>query len=210
MLAALSLAAGPASAHGSSKSLGVFFSGVIHPLLEPAHLVALVALCLLLGQRGMEAAKPALLAFGAALLLGVMAAGFGWRPQPEPLLLACAAAAGVGAAAALPRLPSVVGIGLGVLVGAGIGLSSVGDGMSGGAMWGGLLGTALGGITWLVNGVMLVGTVRKPWTAILVRVAGSWAAACAVLVLALWLAGKQAPIVRSAPGPADRALDLRR
>lgn len=63
--AATALAQAAAWAHGSVPGLGSFASGVLHPLLAPPHALALVALGLLLGQRGLEQHAPHLAGFHA-------------------------------------------------------------------------------------------------------------------------------------------------
>ena len=189
-----------ASAHGSSKSLGNFFGGFVHPLLEPAHLIVLLSLALCLGQRGLESAGPAVPCFMAGLVPGLVAAGLGCHPDTDVLLLAIATFAGiaVAASAALPSL--TVGAGC-LLAGAGIGLGSSPESVAGGELLATLLGMGFGAVIWLFNGASLVHHARRPWLMILVRVAGSWTTASSVLVLALWFAGAHSSTPSSTQAP---------
>lgn len=209
--AALLAAAGDAAAHGSAQGLGTFFGGTIHPLIEPAHLIALVTLGLVIGQRGPDANRGSLFAFAAALAAGLAAAGLGWPFATDVLVLSVAALAGLVVAASL-ALPRAVVATVGGALGIGVGLGSAPESASGGALVATLLGTEVGAIVWLLNVVALVSSLKQPWLLILVRVVGSWATASSVLVLALWLSGKGAiaagPIT---PPDADAApLDMRR
>lgn len=178
-----------ASAHGSSKSLGNFFGGVVHPLLEPAHLVALLALALYLGQHGLESTGPAVPCFIAGLVPSLVVAGFGWHPGTDAVLLVIATLTGitVAASAAFPTLLLCAGC---AVAGAAIGLGSSPESVSGGALVATLIGTGIGAIIWLFNGAALVHQAKRPWLMILVRVAGSWTTASSVLVLALWFAAE--------------------
>ena len=70
-------------AHGEIKGVGAFYSGVLHPFLSPAHLIALVALGLLFGQRGVLASGQAMAALVAATVLACgSASGFPACPSP--------------------------------------------------------------------------------------------------------------------------------
>lgn len=194
-LGALALlpASSPARAHGSVEGLGDFWSGVVHPLLEPAHLMALVVLGLVIGQRGLHHGVPGVswLALGAAL--GVAAAGLGLRVPTQVPLLAVAVLAGIAVALARP-LPQAVIAGAAGVLSLGIGLDSAPElALSAGAKAVVLFGTWLGICLWTLNVVALVSEIRKPWLRLLVRVAGSWISAGALMVLALWAAGPQPP-----------------
>ena len=74
-------------------------------------------------------------------------------------------------------------------VGLFIGAGSDPESVSGSARYVMLLGSGVGACVWLFNLVGLVLGARRPWMLIGVRVAGSWIAASATLVIALWIAG---------------------
>ena len=184
---ALTLISAGASAHGSVKGLGDFFSGVVHPLLEPAHLVGLAAFSLLIGPR-FDSLKPTALWFAGGCVLGGVCVALGARLDTDTLLLAASALVGLAVVIArpLPRLAYEVAAGT---IGIAIGLGSRSDGVAGAAVWVMLAGSCLGAPVFMVNLAMLVEAMKKPWMRILIRVFGSWTTACSILVLSLIAAG---------------------
>jgi len=181
---ALGLTASEAYAHGAVKGLGNFGGGFVHPLIEPAHLVALIALALLIGQRGVMAAKGSLIGLAAASAIGLLFAGFDSTPDTDNLLLGAAAASGVAVMVARP-LPAVVGSLLGAWIGFGIGVGTVPEGLIGSMRFMSVLGTWLGINFCTLCAATFIQEGKRPWMLVLVRVAGSWMTACALLVLAL-------------------------
>jgi urease accessory protein len=200
-LAALLVACGDASAHGSIQGIDHFSGGILHPLVEPTHLIALVALGLLLGQRGIARAEAALFAFAAGLVLGLLCAGFGWTLDTDLPLLAIAMLSGILVAMSLV-LPGFIYAAIAALIGAGIGVASNPEAYAASAMLAALGGAGIGAMLWLLNLVAIVNMMKKPWLRILVRVVGSWASASSILVLALWISGKH-----PAPPGADAKAD---
>jgi len=186
---ALCLAAPAAFAHGSAQGLGDFLSGVLHPLMDPAHGVALAALALWIGRLGLAGSHPAVPGFSLGLVTGLMIAGLAPLPDTPVPLLAVAALTGLAVMVARP-LPPFVGAALALLIGAGIGLGSAPEGLAGPARWVMLAGTAVGAHVWLFNGAGLVQAMRRPWLQVLARVFGSWVTASALLVLALAATGR--------------------
>lgn len=179
----LILIAGPAFAHPPPFGIPGFFGGVLHPAFVPAHLMAVLAVGILIGQqsRGRDWAQ---IAFILALMagLGVLTLGVAPAWTGEAVLLA-ALASGLLAALARP-LPAVVGTLLAAVVGLAIGLDSPPEVVSVREANLILIGTALGG-TLLVLFIVEVGArLTHPWQRIGARVLGSWIAASAVLVLA--------------------------
>ena len=51
------------------QGIGEFYGGILHPIVVPAHVLALVMLGLLAGQRGMAAVRRTYLGAFACLLL---------------------------------------------------------------------------------------------------------------------------------------------
>lgn len=192
----------PAHAHGSATGLAGFAEGFVHPLLEPAQLVALIALILLIGQQGLATTRPTPTALAVGTAIGLLAAGLGRPLATDVPLLACAAAAGIAVAAAR-RAPALVYPLAAALVGLGIGLGSLPDGPTGGAVVAPLLGTWAGTWTWTIIGGNAVAALERPWTRVLVRVVASWMAACALLFLALTVAPHRGPPPIGAPGTLD-------
>ena len=77
LLAVLLAVSGEASAHGSIQGIDHFSGGLLHPLVEPTHLISLVALGLLVGQRGIAKAEAALFCFATGVAAGLICAAFG-------------------------------------------------------------------------------------------------------------------------------------
>lgn len=201
---AFALLPAAAGAHGTVKGLGTFFSGVVHPLLEPAHLVSMIALGLLIGQwpEGQEppGVRPA---FAAALLVGAVAAGVGVPLATDVVLLVAAMLAGLLVVLAV-RPPWLACAALGVTIGAGIGLGSRPDVATTREMVITLAGAVIGAASWTLAVTILTQTAQASWARILVRVVGSWMAASAILVLSLVLSGRPLP-GSSAQSSPDRA-----
>jgi len=198
-LVGLLLVPGAALAHGSGPGLDGFLSGFIHPLVEPAHLIALIAFVLLIGQQGMKATHPGLLALCIASGVGLLVAGFGWPINTDVALLTFAGMSGMAVALAKP-LPRAAYVIAGIWVGLGIGIASAPDGPGGGPMIATMLGTWAGASIWATNGSSVVEALKRPWVLVLMRVVASWMAACAVLFLALSVAPKKPVNVGSGIG----------
>jgi urease accessory protein len=167
-----------------SGLLQAFVDGSLNPLVTPAHALTLLALALVLGQQdrrgvsffsfaiglagglvaialavGEVPARTVLLADAAAL--GVMVAA-AWAPKPLAWLLAAIA----GTALALDSPPQAVTIAEGHVT---------------------LVGTGVGACAMLLVAVAVVGQAKSDWQRLGVRILGSWIAASAILVLAVWL-----------------------
>jgi hydrogenase/urease accessory protein HupE len=204
------MASRTALAHGSIQGVDHFSGGLLHPLIEPTHLLALVALGLLIGQRGIARAEGVLAGFAAGLVLGLVAAAFGRTFDADLALLAVAALTGalVALSFALPAAGCAV---LGAAIGGAVGMGSNPDAFTGSALLAALSGAGLGAGLFLLSVAAVVNALRRPWLTILVRVVGSWACAASVLVLALWLSGR--PLEASAgvaPPGAPAPLDTTR
>jgi urease accessory protein len=157
--------------------------------LGPAHLVALIGPALLAGPAGFwqRAAVVAAFAVGLAAGLGALAAGIGETAAGDALMLA-AALCGLAAAMALPVPPAITAA-LALVVGLAGGLDSPPDAITLREAVLSLIGTACGGIAAFALLVAAAGRLARTWQGIVLRVAGSWIAAIAILVLALhWVA----------------------
>ena len=161
------------------------FAGLLHPLVVPAHILAIVALALLIGQQGWRRSVP--LAYVVAVLIGLGAIAMAYVPKfTEETLLALTAITGL-----LVALSRKLQQGLGMLLAAAMGLSLALDSppeaislMQANLT---LLGTALGAVLLLLALLQGTARLRHHWQRIGGRIAGSWIAATAILVLALRL-----------------------
>jgi len=184
---ALLLSPGMALAHSPIPGIGGFYNGLLHPLVVPAHLLALLALGLWLGQQALPRVESALLSFSLLLLAGLVLAAFAPPGGGQTsLLLACALGLGLLVAAAwpLPRYAAAAVAGVVALL---VGLDSAPEAGGMRARLIVLAGVGLGVHLLLLNVVALTSYAQKPWLKVGVRVLGSWSAASALMVLALAL-----------------------
>src|SRR6185436_14112997 len=128
---------------------GGFPGGLLHPLFVPAHLLAIVALGLLIGRQA-GWSRMALFCFAAGLAVGLVVMTLGVVPQwMNELVLGCALLAGLLAAWARP-VPETLGCVLAVLTGFCIALDSPPEAISLTEANLMLLGTGLGAAVVLI------------------------------------------------------------
>lgn len=186
----LAVGTGESYAHSPIKGLNHFYNGLLHPLLVPAHLLLLIAAGLLVGQRGLKQNEMSLYGFLLAASFGLVATRlatpiFVFAGGLERVLLTCTALTGVLVALRAP-LPRAACLLLGVIVGLLIGLDSAQEVLVGRDGVVALMGTALGLNLLFWYPLCISDALRDTsWPQIGVRVAGSWLAASALLVLAL-------------------------
>jgi hydrogenase/urease accessory protein HupE len=188
-LAALlgAMVATPAAAHGTLAGAEGFYAGALHPVLAWDHFLLLLALGALLGRqphRPVGALIGLAVGLGSGLALGT--AGVSWPLAP----LIIAASAALGGAAVAVALPAG---GLAIMAFATVGgvLIGIDTGVPGSNATAGDLGLYAGvfaGVLLIVIDTMgLTFVAHRPPYAIAFRVAGSWIAAAAVMMLALHL-----------------------
>ncbi|MGI9626800.1 MAG: HupE/UreJ family protein [Longimicrobiales bacterium] len=176
------------SAHLVTTGLGPLFDGIGHVIVTPEDLLPVTALGLLAGLGGKAYGRKVLWVLPLAWLVGGIAGlSTGWS-LPTPV-------AGLsflvfGGLVALDRpLGEKVGSGLALVLGFvhgqmnGVEMSTAGIGMTG------LVGT-VGTLFVLVSMVAgLVVSLRRKWTRVAVRVAGSWVVAIGMLYMG-WTLGQ--------------------
>jgi hydrogenase/urease accessory protein HupE len=189
----LLLCSGIADAHGYVRGVNGFYAGFLHPFLAPAHLMALIGLGLLIGQRGIAVGRDAMLAVLAGLVAGLLLSDALGNPDADSMLLGLTALAGIAVASALPLFPRLALAPLAALLGTVVGIGSAPENLHGVA-WQLMAGGALLSAFLCINVVaILVESLNKAWMRIGVRVVGSWLTASALLVLALSLAPHRSP-----------------
>jgi urease accessory protein len=187
-VAALLVTMSPARAHGMASGIGGFYGGLLHPLLVPAHVLALAALGLCIGQQAPRQRAALLALFAASLAAGVIVIVSAFAvTAADDAILGVAAAAGLALAAARTHW-LFVSAPLAVIAGAAVELDSVPEEISMSATFLGLAGTAVAAFLIVMLVSDLTAYWRRDWQRIAVRIAGSWIAASAILVLALRLA----------------------
>ncbi len=195
ILLATALAPGITWAHSPVPGFRGFYVGLLHPLITPAQLLALLATGLLLGLRRRQGLGTSLLLFALASAAGIAAgqvAGYpGWIDLTLALLAACAAVL-----AALRPTGRVLPAGA-VEVPAGLLLGLASTPESGPALAtaitlaGSLVGLALA-LAWITALTLTAWTrFTWPWARLSLRIASAWLAAVSVLMAALLLAADQ-------------------
>ena len=179
----------PAYAHLVNSGLGPFYNGMLHLLLSPGDLLAVLAVSLLAGQSGKASARWAAialpLAWGGAALAGLAlgtSAGLGWVEVALLIGLGVLVAAGV-------RLHASVMAPLAALTGLVHGLENAGALV---ASYSGLVAVAGIVAAVLVLTLLIAAlavSLRAAWTRIALRVGGSWIAAIGMLMLGWLLQG---------------------
>lgn len=198
------LLAGPALAHSPIPGIGHFYNGMLHPALVPAHALALLAMGLWLGQRGVASGGLALAAFSLALPAGLALATVLTVADSttDALLLAIGGSLALSVAAARSG-PRWLSAALALVMGLALGLGSLPDKLSSTPLWLSLAGTWLGATLVIAWVAALQEWARRDWMRLGMRVVGSWLAASALIVLALaWVGPRRAAAVET----PDRAL----
>jgi hydrogenase/urease accessory protein HupE len=182
----LAMVVSPAAAHAPAFGGSGFLGGLAHPVAVPAHLLALIGLGLLAGQQK-DGREALLVMFALGLVAGLLAIALAAGPSSANRVLTVAAlAAGAWTAWGRP-LPPLIGWPLMSVVGAAIGLDSPPETASLREANRMLIGT---GLTATLIPVVIAAAVSRfghPSLRLAVRIAGSWVAATAILVLALVL-----------------------
>lgn len=183
LFVAILLSPAIARAHLTDTGLGPIYDGIAHLLLSFDDLLPVVALALLAGLNGARAGRLVLfilpIAWFAGGIAGVLAAG---AAPPAIVTSLSLLALGVLTAASAPLRPALVvflAVALGLIHGwlNGAAIATAGREASG------LIGIAGTIFVVVALGSAVVVSLRKPWTRIAVRVAGSWIAAVGLLVL---------------------------
>jgi urease accessory protein len=188
---ALAVMVEPAQAHAPIKGIGAFYNGLLHPLFVPAHLLLVFGFGLLLGQHAPNTSRFGWLAFVAALWTGLVIGHLSGTDVPVMLLLLTALAAGLLVAVDW-SIPGVAAAALGGVAGFTIGMDSMPEPLTSKETLLALAGTGVGAalIVSYIGGA--AAWLQAPWQRIGIRVAGSWTAASALLVLALAIVGPKA------------------
>ncbi len=174
--------------HVAVEGWSDFANGAIHPVVNPAQLLVVTGLALLVGrQEPLRIRGPLqVFAISAAAALGLTVAGVGGAVY-QPVLIAIALCLGLSVAIGKAMRPLAVTC-LCSLSAVALGLDS---GVESGG-WAGKLQTLFG--TWLSLCLLVLyvalatsNATGKPWAVAAVRIAGSWLVAISLMVLAFAL-----------------------
>jgi urease accessory protein len=187
-LVAAAFSATPAFAHDVVPGVGGFYGGLVHPLLVPAHVLALVGVGLLIGGQPRRIGAGLTAVFAAALIVGVVAIVAAVSPMyQDDVVLLVAAASGILVALARP-ITALIGFPLVVIAGIALMLDSVPHEISMQTTFLALVGTVIAAFILTSLIVEVARAATRDWQRIGIRILGSWIAASAILVLALRLA----------------------
>jgi urease accessory protein len=175
-------------AHTVIPGIGGLTGGLLHPLLVPAHTLTLIALGLMAGQFAIPAQIVLLATFALAACVSFVLIAMAYSTtQAETLILCLAAATGlVLATGLLPPRPVAAGV-TAVAAGA-LMFDSVPPVLSVSETALSLTGTAVAAMALAVMSAWLSGALPGRIRKMAIRIAGSWIAASAIMVLALRLA----------------------
>ncbi len=183
LLVAMLLQPAAARAHLTDTGFGPIYDGVAHLLLSFDDLLPVLALAMLAGLNGARAGRLVLFVLPLAWLAGGVAGVLAGTAAAPPMVTSVSLLAlGVLTAAGAKLRPAVfvglaaaLGLIHGLLNGVAISMAS--------RETSGLIGIA--GTTFVVVALASAAVVslRKPWTLVTVRVAGSWIAAVGLLML---------------------------
>ncbi len=174
-----------ALAHSPIKGIGVFLNGILHPLLVPAQVIAIVALGLLYGQHQEDKNKKSVLLFLMAIICGLFLTGLFNIPDVSILLLIIATIIGLIVVSGL-TIPQAIYIILAVIVGIVVGLDSVQVDLDTRSTIVSLFGSGVGiYFLFLYSMALSESLTYKHWQRIAVRILASWLCASALMVLAL-------------------------
>ena len=182
------LSAGFAQAHTVIEGVGGFSGGLLHPLLVPAHVLALLALGCLTGTLDFRMRLVVIAVFVAAAALSVVLVTMAFSAvNAELVVLSLAGFAGLLLVAGL-RMPLAMIVVLAVCVAGALIFDSVPALLSAQDTILSLAGTIIAATFLLAAITFLSGAGPQVWRRIGIRILGSWIAASAVMVLALRLA----------------------
>lgn len=174
----------PALAHPPPLGLTGFTGGALHPLFVIDHVMAVLALGLLMGSQPRWGWLPAIgFVLGIAAGIAVMVSG-AVPLYANETVLGVAVVAGVLVALAWP-LSVRIGIALAGVLGVALALDSPPEALSISEANRTLAGTVFGATVFLIVLWQASRYARPMWARIAARAAGSWIAAAAILALAL-------------------------
>jgi urease accessory protein len=189
-LVALALLAAPgaAQAHAVIEGVSGFSGGLLHPLLVPAHMLALLGAGLMAGCQHLRNTVSLVIVFAGSLTTAAGFVALAYAPlEPGLVLLVCTVLASLGAAYGAPLPFAVSGIVTG-LVAIALVMDSVPAVLSRMETMLALSGTGLTALAFFALVTLLSAAARPGWQRTGIRIAGSWCAASALLVLVAQLA----------------------
>jgi urease accessory protein len=178
-------------AHAPIEGMDSFYNGVLHPVLVPAHLLAIVSAGLLIGQQGVKRMQPPLIVFLLVLIAALTVTGQTDLALPESngemLLLSMAVLCGVLVAIGM-RLSLIPLMAIASVTALLVGFDSSQPELQGRAKLAILTGTGVGAFLLILYAAAAAEFANRAWQKIGIRILGSWATASAFIVLAFTFA----------------------
>lgn len=179
-------------AHSPIKGMDSFYNGVLHPVLVPAHLLAIITTGLLIGQQGVQKMQPAVILYMIALVVLLLLIGQFDLAIPEEtaalLLLLISVTCGLLVAIEV-SMPLPLLLLFALVTAVLIGFDSSQPEMEGRRKLAILAGTGVGGVLLMLYAAAAAEYASKAWQKIGIRIVGSWATAASFIVLALTVSG---------------------
>ncbi|MGH7495802.1 MAG: HupE/UreJ family protein [bacterium] len=175
-----------AFAHVVNRRFGDFYAGMLHPFAGFEHILPIIAMALLAGQRGAAAGRAVLLAFPLSLAAGITLGMTVASPLRIIDMINLGSFIVLGAlVAGAWRLPAKVLPLLAIFFGLTLGFANGVDLTSevSAALF--LLGVVATSVIITALGAAMVVSLKSDWQNIAVRVAGSWILAIGILMLGL-------------------------
>lgn len=173
-------------AHIPIKNIGEFYNGLLHPFLVPTHVLAIVAVGLLAGQKSaftLQISRSLM----AAVLLGLLLSGTGVRfPAVIPLLVSTMIAA-VVVTIKSPWIPQTAIYVLAMLLGLLIGIDTIFDTSRVKALIWFLGGTFFSASFASFYVALIAKKAKHKWQHIGIRIVASWICTICILMIALQL-----------------------
>jgi urease accessory protein len=189
--ALLLLATATASAHTVVPGIGGFPGGLLHPLLVPAHVLVLIALGLMTGSFAARAQIYLLAVFAAAAVGAFTLITMAYSATQAGILVLCLSAAIGLLLAANIALPAAAATVVAAAVSGALIFDSVPPVLSVAETVTSLAGTAASALVLVEATALLSRALPQRIRPIAIRIAGSWIAASAIMVLALGMASQR-------------------
>jgi urease accessory protein len=189
--ALLLLATATASAHTVVPGIGGFPGGLLHPLLVPAHVLVLIALGLMTGSFAARTQIYLLVGFAAAAVGAFTLITMAYSATQAGILVLCLSAAIGLLLAANIALPAAAATVVAAAVSGSLIFDSVPPVLSVAETVTSLAGTAASALVLVEATALLSRALPQRIRPIAIRIAGSWIAASAIMVLALGMASQR-------------------
>lgn len=184
----LLLATAVAPAHTVIPGIGGFPGGLLHPLLVPAHALTLIALGLLTGSYAVRTQMYLFTAFAAAAVGAFALIALAYSATQAEIVVLCLGAAIGLLLAANVALPAPAAAIMAATVSGAVIFDSVPPVLSVSGTASSLTGTALSALVLVAAAALVSRGLPHRVRPMAIRIAGSWIAASAIMVLALRLA----------------------